>query len=87
MLMSTTDSERASPGYTVFHVSAQLEKQYDGWLKHRSNDGAMVAVWRCGNLKSMCMREFGSTQCSVDAIDVHWIRIEFALGNSVTELV
>ena len=28
-----------------------------------------------------------STQCSVEAIDVHWIRIEFALGNSVTEPV
>ena len=47
----------------------------------------MVAVWRCGHLKSTCMCEFGSTQCSVDVIDVHWIHIEFALGNSVTETV
>ena len=47
----------------------------------------MVAVWRCGHLKSTCTREFVSAQHSVDAIDVHWIRIEFALGNSVTELV
>ena len=44
----------------------------------------MVAVWRCGHMKSTCTREFGSTQRSVDAIDAHWIRIEFALGNSVT---
>ena len=47
----------------------------------------MVAVWRCGHLKSTCMREFGSAQRSVEAIDVYWIRIEFALGNSVTEPV
>ena len=50
----------------------------------------MVAVWRCGHLKSICTREFGSAQCSVDAnhaIDAHWIRIEFTLGNSVTEPV
>ena len=46
----------------------------------------MVAVWRCGHLKSPCTREFSSAQCSVDAIDsydAHWIRIEFALGSSV----
>ena len=47
----------------------------------------MVAVWRCGHLKSTCMREFGSVQRSVDAIYAHWIHIEFALGNSGTELV
>ena len=47
----------------------------------------MVAVWRCGHLKSMCTREFGFAQSSVDAIDTHWIHIEFALGNSVTEPV
>ena len=47
----------------------------------------MVAVWRCGHLKSTCMREFSSAQRSVDVIDAHWIRIEFALGDSVTELV
>ena len=47
----------------------------------------MVAVWRCGHLKSTCMCEFGSAQCSVDVIDAHWIHIEFALGNSVTEPV
>ena len=47
----------------------------------------MVAVWRCGHLKSTCMREFGFAQHSVDTIDVHWICIEFALGNSVTEPV
>ena len=47
----------------------------------------MVAVWRCGHLKSTCTREFGSAQRGVDAIDAHWIRIEFALGNSVTEPV
>ena len=47
----------------------------------------MVAVWRCGHLKSTCTREFGSAQCSVDAIDAHWICIEFALGKSVTEPV
>ena len=47
----------------------------------------MIAVWRCGHLKSSSMCEFGSAQCSVDAIDVHWIRIEFALGNLVTEPV
>ena len=47
----------------------------------------MVAVWRCGHLKSTCTREFGSAQRSVDAIDAHWIRIEFPLGNSVTEPV
>ena len=67
----------------MFHVSAQLEKQYDSWLK--SDEGTMVAVWRCDHLKSTCTCEFSSTQCSVDAIDAHWIRIEFALGNSVTE--
>ena len=33
------------------------------------------------------MREFSSVQCSADAIDAHWICIEFALGNSVTEPV
>ena len=44
-------------------------------------------VLRCSQLKSTCTREFGSTQCSVDAIDVHWIRIEFTLGNLVTEPV
>ena len=44
----------------------------------------MVAVWRCGHLKSTHTREFGSAQRSVDAIDAHWIRIEFALNNSVT---
>ena len=32
----------------------------------------MVAVWRCGHLKSTCTREFGSAQRSVDAIDAHW---------------
>ena len=77
----------------------------------------MVAVWRCGHLKSTCTCEFVpsirsidifhisdrvqvyiyrscefvpsivSTQCSVDMIDVHWICIEFALANSVTEPV
>ena len=50
----------------------------------------MVAVWRCGHLKSPCTCEFSSAQCSVDAIDsydAHWIRIEFALGSSVTEPV
>ena len=47
----------------------------------------MVAVWRCGHLKSTCTHEFGSAQRSVDAIDAHWIRIEFPLGNSVTEPV
>ena len=47
----------------------------------------MVAVWRCGHLKSMCTREFGSAQRSVDVIDAHWICIEFTLGNSVTELI
>ena len=35
----------------------------------------MVAVWRCGHLKSTCTREFGSAQRGVDAIDAHWIRI------------
>ena len=34
MLVSTTDSKRAFSGlHTVFHVSTQLEKQYDGGLK------------------------------------------------------
>ena len=47
----------------------------------------MVAVWRCGRLKSTCTCEFGSAQRSVDTIDAHWIRIEFAFGNSVTEPV
>ena len=47
----------------------------------------MLAVWRCGHLKSTCTHEFSSAQCSVDAIDAYWIRIEFALGDSVTELV
>ena len=47
----------------------------------------MVAAWRCGHLKSTCTCEFGSAQHSVDAIDAHWIRIEFELGNSVTEPV
>ena len=33
-LVLTTDSEHAYPGlHPVFHVSAQLKKQYDGWLK------------------------------------------------------
>ena len=32
----------------------------------------MVAVWRCGHLKSTCTREFGSAQHSVDAIDSLW---------------
>ena len=77
----TIDSEHASLGYTltVFHVSAQLKKQYDGWLKYRSDEGAMVAVWRCGHLKSTCTCEFvphnavwGCDQC---ALDSHWIRI------------
>ena len=40
----------------------------------------MVAVWRCDHLKSTCTREFGSAQCSVDAIDVHWIRIKIRIG-------
>ena len=47
----------------------------------------MVAVWRCGHLKSVYTREFGSAHCSVDVIDAHWICFEFALGNSVTEPV
>ena len=71
----------------MFRISAHLEKQYDGWLKYRSDEGAMVVVWRCGHLKSMRMREFVPTQCSVDTINAHWIRIEFTLGNSVTEPV
>ena len=41
----------------------------------------MVAVWRCGDLKSTCTHEFGSAQCSVDTINTHWIRIEFALNS------
>ena len=44
--------------HTVFHVSAQLKKQYHGWLKYRCDQGAMVAVWRCGHLKSMYTLEF-----------------------------
>ena len=44
----------------------------------------MVVAWRCGHLKSMCTREFSSAQCSVYAINAHWICIEFTLGNSVT---
>ena len=50
----------------------------------RGRHGSCVEVW------ITCTREFGSAQCSVDAnhaIDAHWIRIEFALGNSVTEPV
>ena len=47
----------------------------------------MVAVWRCGHLKPTCTCEFGSAQHSVDAINAYWIRIEFALSNSVTEPV
>ena len=55
---------------------------------------AEVKIWRGRHgscvVWSTCTREFGSAQCSVDtnhAIDAHWIRIEFALGNSVTEPV
>ena len=56
---------------------------------------AEVKIWRgchgsCVEVWSTCTREFGSAQCSVDAnhaIDAYWIRIEFALGNSVTEPV
>ena len=56
---------------------------------------AEVKIWRgrhgsCVEVWSMCTREFGSAQCSVDAnhaIDAHWFRIEFALDNSVTEPV
>ena len=47
----------------------------------------MVAVCRCGHLKSISTCEFGSTQCGVDAIDVHWICIEFALDNLVNDPV
>ena len=43
----------------------------------------MVAVWRCGHLKSMCM-------CELVPDNAVWMRsmhIGFALGNSVTEQV
>ena len=65
--------------HTVFHVSAQLKKQYDGWLKYRSDEGAMVAVWRCGHLKSTCTCEFVPHNavwgCDQRTLDSHWIRI------------
>ena len=50
----------------------------------------MVAVWRCGHLKSTFMREFGSTQCSVDTIDAHWairLLIWFESGFSADRLL
>ena len=48
------DNERFSGLHTVFHVSGPL---YDGWLEYRSDENAMVVVWRCGHLKSTCMRQ------------------------------
>ena len=41
----------------MLHISAHLEKHCNGWLEYRSNVSAMVAVWRCGHLKSMCMHD------------------------------
>ena len=73
--VSTTDSEHISPGYTLC---------FKYLLNSRSD---MVAGWRCGHLKSMCMCEFGSAHCIVDVIDAHCNCIEFALANSVTEPV
>ena len=69
--------------HTVFHISALPKKQHDGWLEYRSDEGTMVAVWRCGHLKSMCSREF----VPHNAVWTWSMHIELALGNSVTEPV
>ena len=41
----------------MFHVSTHIKKQYDDWFECKSDAGAMVAMCRCGYLKSMCARE------------------------------
>ena len=72
----------------MLHISAHLEKHCNGLLEYRSDVGAMVALWRCGHLKSMHTCELVSHNVvHVDAIDAHWICIEFAMGNSVTEQI
>ena len=45
------NSEHTYLGYTLFHISAHLKKQYNGWMEYRS-EGAIihVVVLRCGHL-------------------------------------
>ena len=48
------DSGCCSGLHIVFHVSGAL---YNGWLEYRSDEDAMVVVWRCGHLNSTCMHQ------------------------------
>ena len=62
--------------HAVFYISAHFKKQYYGWQEYRSDEGTMVALWRCGHLKSTYMHTWACfTQCSVDAIDVYWFAL------------
>ena len=76
---------RFSGQHTVFHVSAQLEKQY-GWLaKVRiwwGRHGSCVEVWQL-EVNMHAWIRFCTTQCGRDrcALDSHWIRIGFALNS------
>ena len=63
--------------HTVLHISAHLEKHCNGLLEYRSNVGAMVAVWRCGHLKSMYTCEL----VSHNAVWMQSMRIGFALNS------
>ena len=65
--------------HTVFHVLAHLEKS--------SDKDAMVAVWRCGHLKSMCAHELVPHNAVWMQLMHIGKRIEFTLYYSVTELV
>ena len=58
------------------HVSAQLKKQYYGWLKYRSDEGAMcggVATWsQHAHVNSFHTMQCRHNQCTLDS---HWLRI------------
>ena len=51
--------------HTVLHIFAQLEKQYDGWLKYRSDEGTVVCV-EVWSLEVNVHVWIHSTQRSVD---------------------
>ena len=67
------DSERASPGYTLYSLSWEAIWWLAGVQIWRGRYGSCVGVWP---LEVNVHVWTCSTQYSVDAIDVHWIHIE-----------
>ena len=58
----------------MFHISAHLQKQYDGWLEYRSDEGAMVVVRSVATRSQhACVNLFHTMQCGCDrcALDSH----------------